>query len=120
MKVASKAAKSSLDFTPVNKLHPFGPRVMVEYDDMETKSPGGIVIPQSAIKKFHGQGYFARILAVGNGRAKKKKNIGERAPITWLKAGDRVVVPNLNFPIKIDGREVFIVDEDAVLGRIDG
>ena len=112
------------------KLQPHGPRVMVQYEDeiYETingafparKAASGLFIPKVAITRKVGESYPARVLAVGNGRFKER--LWRRVPCSY-KVGDRVCVPNLNFPIEGNetngipvGMTVYIVDEAAVLG----
>ena len=111
-------------------------RVLLEFDEPECKTAGGLFIPdkvQAASKQEQGVARFATILAVGPGRFYRKLP-GVRRPMT-LKPGDRVACPPLNFPITmgtkrvtdwrtgattLQDREVYIVNEDAVLGVIDG
>jgi len=114
------------------KLQPHGPRVMVEYDDdvYETingthpakKAASGLFIPKIATERKQGEAYDATVLKVGNGRFKLK--LMQRIPCT-LKPGDRIKIPAFNFPIEGNGtngipigRTVYIVDENAVLGRV--
>ena len=107
-------------------------RVLLEFDEPECKTAGGLFIPdrvQVESKQEQGVARFATVLAVGPGRFYRKLP-NMRRPMA-LKPGDRVACPALNFPIKmgtkkatdwrtgittLQDRDVFLVNEDAVLG----
>jgi hypothetical protein len=42
----------------------------------------------------------------------------ERIPMSYA-PGDRAMAPCLNFPLYMDGREVYLVNEDALLGKLE-
>lgn len=92
-----------------DRIRPLRNLVVLEYEEAEHMTDSGLLhLPQVAQKNSH----FARVLAVGPGRV--NEDTLERMPMT-VGVGMRVVVPHLNFPIKVDGREIFIVNEDAIL-----
>ncbi len=76
-KTAKKKSAGSL------KLQPLGDRVVVEREESETKTAGGILLPESA-KNKPARGV---IISVGTGRLTED---GKRHPLQ-VKVGDRVV-----------------------------
>lgn len=95
------------------RLQPLGDRVVVERDESEEITAGGIVLPDSA-KDAPARG---RILAVGDG---KLTDDGTRAPLQ-LKANDRVIFSSYageKFETD-DGRELLLMREDDVLAVIE-
>lgn len=64
------------------KIKPIGDRVLVQREESEDKTAGGIVLPDSAKEKPQ----IGKVLAVGDGRVTKD---GKRAPLQ-VKVGDRV------------------------------
>lgn len=94
------------------ELQPLHDRVVVRSIDAETRSPGGIVIPDNAREKpTQGQ-----VLAVGPGRI---TDDGTNIPMT-LRIGDRVLFGQTQGQkIKINGEEVTILREEDVLAIID-
>ncbi len=90
------------------KFRPLHDRILVKRLDPETKSKGGIIIPDSAKEKP----IEATVIAVGNGRTNDK---GEVRPLE-VKAGDRVLFGKYGgTEVKIDGEELLILREDDVL-----
>lgn len=93
------------------KIRPLHDRVVVRRVDAETKTAGGIVIPDSATEKPQ-QG---EIIAVGKG---KKLDNGEIQPLD-VKVGERVVFGQYaGNAIKIDGEELLIMSESDIYGVI--
>jgi len=104
---------------PGVKIHPTYDRVLVEFEDVTDKTKGGIWLPQNRVIRKAGEGYPARVLAVGPGRfLRKNKTMFQRVPCS-VKAGDRVMVPCLNFPLFMDGCEVYLCNEDALFGILE-
>lgn len=90
------------------KIRPLGDRVVVKRLEGETKTKGGIIIPDSAKEKpVEGQ-----VVAVGNGKVLKGGKV--RAP--EVKVGDRVLFGKYSgTEVKLDGVEHVILTEDDVL-----
>jgi chaperonin GroES len=94
------------------RIKPLYDRIVVKGIDEEHKSPGGIIIPDTAKEKPQ-QG---KVVAVGQGR----REDGKLIPID-VKPGDRVLFGKYaGTEIKIDGEEHLILREDDVLGVIEG
>lgn len=94
------------------KLRPLQDRILVQRVEEETKTKGGIIIPDTAKEKpAEGQ-----IVAVGNG---KTGDDGKRIPLE-IKEGDRILFGKYSgTEVKIEGEEYLIMREDDVLGVID-
>ena len=77
-------------------IRPLHDRVLVRRLEDEKKSPGGIVIPDSAAEKpMQGE-----IVAVGNGKVQEN---GEQRPLD-VKAGDKVLFGKYSgTEVKVDG-----------------
>ena len=95
------------------KFRPLHDRVVIERIDADTKSAGGILIPDSAQEK-PSQG---QIVAVGPGG---RDEAGKLIPID-LKKGDRVLFGKWSgTEVKIDGEDLLIMKESDVMGVIEG
>jgi chaperonin GroES len=93
-------------------LRPLQDRIIVKRVEEETKTAGGIFIPETAKEKPQ-QG---EIVAVGNG---KKTEDGKVLPLD-LKAGDRVLFGKYaGTEIKLEGQEYLIMREDDILGVVE-
>ena len=91
------------------KFRPLHDRVVIERIDADTKSAGGILIPDSAQEK-PSQG---QIVAVGPGG---RDEAGKLIPID-LKAGDRVLFGKWSgTEVKIDGKDLLIMKESDIMG----
>jgi chaperonin GroES len=91
------------------KFRPLHDRVVIERIDADTKSAGGILIPDSAQEK-PSQG---QIVAVGPGG---RDEAGKLIPID-LKAGDRVLFGKWSgTEVKIDGKDLLIMKESDIVG----
>ena len=89
------------------KVKPLADRVFVEPAPAETKTSGGIIIPDTAKEKP----MRGTIVAVGNGKPDE--------PMT-VKAGDTVLYGKYaGTEIKIDGRELKILNADDILAVIE-
>ncbi|MBI5369201.1 MAG: co-chaperone GroES [Planctomycetes bacterium] len=94
-------------------LRPIEDRVVIKPLDAETKTKGGIVLPDSAKEKPQ----RGEVIAVGPG---KLLDNGKRAEPS-LKKGDKVLFGRYaGTEIKIDGTEYTIMKESEILARIDG
>ncbi len=92
---------------------PLGNRVVVRRVEEETKTAGGIIIPDTAAEKPQ-QG---EILAVGPGA---RDEDGERIEMD-IKVGERVLFGKWSgTEVKIDGEELLIMKEDDIMGVLDG
>ncbi len=94
------------------KIRPLHDRVVVRRLEDERKSPGGIVIPDSAAEKpMQGE-----ILAAGNGKIQEN---GEVRPLD-VKVGDRVLFGKYSgTEVKVDGEELLMMREDDIMGVIE-
>jgi chaperonin GroES len=91
---------------------PLGDRVVVKRVEEETKTKGGIIIPDTAKEKPQ----EGEIISVGPGALNEKT--GERTPLE-LKAGDRVLFGKWSGQeVKVDGDDLLIMKESDVLGVI--
>jgi chaperonin GroES len=94
------------------KFRPLHDRVVVRRTEQETKSAGGIIIPDTAAEKPQ-QG---EVVAVGPGA---RDDAGKLVPIE-LKKGDRVLFGKWSgTEVKIDGQELLIMKESDIMGVIE-
>ena len=91
------------------KIRPLHDRVVVRRTESDLKSPGGIVIPDSAAEKpMQGE-----VLAVGDG---KVLDNGERRKLD-VKVGDKILYGKYaGSEVKLDGEELLLMREDDILG----
>ena len=93
-------------------IRPLNDRVLVKRLEEETKTAGGIIIPDSA-KEKPAEG---EIVAVGPGKLNDK---GERVALQ-VKAGDRVLFSKYGgTDVKIEGADFLIMREDDILGVVE-
>jgi chaperonin GroES len=95
------------------KFRPLHDRVVVRRVEEDTKTAGGIIIPETAKEKpIQGE-----VIAVGPGA---RDEAGNLVPID-LKVGDRVLFGKWSgTEVKIDGEDVLIMKESDVFGVIEG
>ena len=94
------------------KLRPLQDRILVQRVEEETKTKGGIIIPDTA-KEKPAEG---KVVAVGNGKVGED---GKRIALE-VKKGDRILFGKYSgTEVKIEGEEYLIMREDDVLGVID-
>ena len=94
------------------KIKPLLDRLVVERIEQESKTAGGIIIPDNAKEKPK-QG---KVLAVGPGA---KDENGKRNPID-VEAGDIVLFTQwAGSEIKMDGKEYLVLKESDVIGIIE-
>ena len=94
------------------KIRPLNDRLLVKRLEEETKTAGGIIIPDSA-KEKPAEG---KIVAVGPGKTNDK---GDRIALQ-VKAGDRVLFSKYGgTDVKIDGEDYLIMREDDILGVVE-
>jgi chaperonin GroES len=89
-------------------LQPLGDRVVIERDEAETTTAGGIVLPDSA-KDKPARG---RVVSIGDGRLLDN---GSRSPFQ-VKVGDRVLFRSYaGETFKIGDDELLLMREDEIL-----
>jgi chaperonin GroES len=94
------------------KIKPLSDRVLVLRIDEESKTSGGIIIPDTAKEKPQ----EGKVVAVGPGKVDES---GKRIPLD-VKKNDRVLFGKYaGNEIKIDGVEHLIMREDDILGIIE-
>ena len=94
-------------------IRPLHDRIIVERLEEETKTAGGIIIPDTAKEKPQ-QG---KVIAVGKG---KRTEDGKLLPLD-VKVGDKILVGKYaGTEIKIEGKEFLMMREEDVLGVIEG
>ncbi|MGI9377391.1 MAG: co-chaperone GroES [Tsuneonella suprasediminis] len=90
---------------------PLHDRVLVRRIEADTKTAGGIIIPDSAQEKPS----EGEIVAVGTG---SKAEDGTVTPLD-VKAGDRVLFGKWSgTEVKIDGEDLLIMKESDIMGVI--
>jgi chaperonin GroES len=94
------------------KFRPLHDRILVERIESEEKTPGGIILPDTAKEKPQ-QG---KIIAVGTG----KRTEDGKVLSMELKPGDTILFGKYSgTEIKIEGDEYLIMKEDDVLGIVE-
>ena len=94
------------------KIKPLGDRIVIERIEQESKTAGGIIIPDNAKEKPK-QG---KVVAVGAGN---KDENGKRIPVD-VTVGDIVLFTQWGGnEIKLDGKEYLVLKEADVIGIIE-
>ena len=95
------------------KLRPLHDRVIIKRLEAETKSAGGIVIPDTATEKpIKGE-----VVAVGTGKILED---GKVRPLA-VKPGDKVLFGKYSgTEIKMDGQELLVMREEDLVAVIEG
>ena len=94
------------------KFRPLHDRVVVKRADAETKSSGGIIIPDTAGEKPQ-QG---DVVSVGPGG---RDEAGKLIPID-VKKGDKVLFGKWSgTEVKIDGKDLLIMKESDIMGVLE-
>jgi chaperonin GroES len=95
------------------QFRPLHDRVVVRRIEEDDRTPGGIIIPDTAKEKPQ-QG---EVVAVGPGARDEK---GQVQPLD-VKAGDRILFGKWSgTEVKIDGEELLIMKESDILGVLEG
>jgi chaperonin GroES len=95
------------------KIRPLHDRVIVKREEDERKSPGGIVIPDTATEKP----MKGRVIAVGKGKILES---GEIRPLD-VKIGDKVLFGKYSgTEVKMDGDDVLVMREEDIMAIIEG
>lgn len=94
------------------RLQPLGDRVVVEREEAEERTAGGIVLPDSAQNKPA----RGKVISVGDGRLLDN---GQRNKIQ-VKAGDRVLFSSYaGEQFKIGDQELLLMREDDILAVLE-
>ena len=94
-------------------IRPLQDRIIVERVEEETKTAGGIIIPDTVSKEKPQEG---KVIAAGKGKVTPE---GKVLPLD-VKEGDRVQFGKYaGSEIKIDGVEYLIMREDDILGVVE-
>jgi chaperonin GroES len=96
----------------VMKLRPLHDRVIIKRLEAETKSAGGIVIPDTAAEKpIKGE-----VVAVGTGKILED---GKVRPV-GVKAGEKVLFGKYSgTEVKVDGQELLVMREEDLMAVIE-
>jgi len=95
------------------KIRPLHDRVIVKRLESETKSAGGIVIPDSAAEKP----VQGKVVAVGKGKILED---GTVRPLD-VKVGDKILFGKYSgTEVKVDGDELVVMREEDVMAVIEG
>jgi chaperonin GroES len=96
----------------MTSFRPLYDRVLVRRVESESRSAGGLFIPESAKEKPQ----QAEVIAVGNGRVAKDNSL---VPLT-VKTGDRILFGKyVGDEVKLDGIEHIILRESDILAIIE-
>jgi chaperonin GroES len=94
------------------KIRPLADKVIVERIEAETKTAGGIVLPDSAKEKPQ----RGKVLSVGEGKLLDDGSKGEMQ----VKKGDEVLFTSYaGSEVKLDGKEYLIMDESDIMAVIE-
>lgn len=94
------------------KIRPLSDKVLVERVEAESKTAGGIVLPDTAKEKPQ----KGKIVAVGEGKLLED---GTRKQVQ-VKKGDLVLFTSYaGTEIKVDGKEYLIMDESDIMAVIE-
>jgi len=94
------------------KIRPLADKVLVERIEAESKTTGGIVLPDTAKEKPQ----RGKVVAVGEG---KVQDDGSRRKME-VKKGDLILFTSYaGSEIKVDGKEYLIMDESDIMAVIE-
>ena len=95
------------------KIRPLHDRVIVKRLESETKTAGGIVIPDSAAEKP----IQGKVVAVGKGKILEDGNV---RPLD-VKVGDKILFGKYGgTEVKVDGEDLLVMREEDVMAVIEG
>ena len=110
--MSSVATKAKAKKPASVKLQPLGDRVVVEREESESKTAGGIVLPDSAQDKPA----RGTIISVGEGRL---TDDGQRHPLQ-VKPGERVIFSSYaGEHFKIGEQELLLMREEDILAVLE-
>jgi chaperonin GroES len=112
MSTAALKKGASKGASTVN-IRPLHDRVIVRRLDEDSKSPGGIVIPDTAKEKpIQGE-----VIAVGNG---KILDNGDIRPLD-VKPGDKILFGKYSgTEVKLGSEELLVMREEDIMGVVEG
>jgi chaperonin GroES len=94
------------------KIRPLHDRVIVQREEEERKSAGGIVIPDTAAEKP----IRGKVLAVGKGKILEN---GDIRPLD-VKVGDKVLFGKYGgTEVKVDGEDLLVMREEDIMAVIE-
>lgn len=94
------------------KFRPLHDRVLVKRVEQETKTAGGIILPEAAQEKPS----EGEVIAVGSG---VRGDNGEFVALD-VKAGDRVLFGKWSgTEVKVDGQDLLIMKESDIMGVVE-
>jgi chaperonin GroES len=94
-------------------IRPLHDRVIIKRMEEERKTPGGIVIPDSATEKP----IRGKVITVGNGKIMENGNL---RPLE-VKPGDVVLFGKYSgTEVKVDGEELLVMREEDIMGVLEG
>jgi chaperonin GroES len=94
------------------KIRPLADKVIVERIEAESKTTGGIVLPDSAKEKPQ----RGKVISIGDG---KLLDDGSRSKMQ-VKKGDEVLFTSYaGAEVKLDGKEYLIMDESDIMAIIE-
>ncbi len=93
-------------------IRPLHDRLIVKREAEERKSPGGILIPDTATEKPT----FGKVIAVGKGKILEN---GEVRPPD-VKTGDKILFGKYSgTEVKVDGEELVVMREEDVMAIVE-
>jgi len=93
-------------------IKPLGDKVVVEPLESEEKSPGGIILPDTAKQKPQ----EGKVVAVGPGRV---LDDGKRAEMA-VKKGDKVIFAKYGgTEVTVEGKDLVILDQDSIYAIVE-
>ena len=93
-------------------IRPLHDRLIVKREAEERKSPGGIVIPDTATEKPT----FGKVIAVGKGKVLENGEL--RSPD--VKKGDKILFGKYSgTEVKVDGEELVVMREEDVMAVVE-
>ena len=94
------------------KLRPLHDRVIVQREEEERTSPGGIVIPDTATEKP----IQGRVLAVGNGKILD----GGDVRALDVKVGDKILFGKYSgTEVKVEGEDLLVMREEDIMAVVE-
>lgn len=95
------------------KIRPLSDRIVVQPREVETRTAGGIVIPDTADKDKPIEGL---VLAIGNG----KYDVNGKLLPLQVKVGDKILFGKYaGTNVKLDGNEYLVMREEDVMGVLE-
>ena len=112
MATKTKTATTMSSTTKIKvNIRPLGDRVLVQRVEAESKTSGGILLPESAKEKPK----EGKVIAIGEGRTLDN---GERSKFS-VKVNDRILFTSYaGTEVKYQGEEYLIMREEDILGVI--